>query len=205
MITIVDYGMGNIGSLENMISRVGGESCFASTPEEIQNAEKLLLPGVGSFDNAVSRLRQSGLWEVIDTKVRVDKVPILCICLGAQLATESSEEGRLEGFGWLRAKAKLFSFSDGDRRIPHMGWNDVRLMKDSILTRGLAEDPAFYFVHSYFIEALDPADVVMQTEYGLEFASGLERDNVFAFQFHPEKSHKYGMTIIRNFSELQYA
>jgi imidazole glycerol-phosphate synthase subunit HisH len=205
MIGIINYGMGNLGSLANMVERVGGEAALATRAEDVEKAEKLILPGVGSFDNAVARIRELGLWEAIDRKARSGITPVLCVCLGAQLATESSEEGKLEGFGWFAARTRHFAFQETVRKVPHMGWNDVAIMKESTLVRDLPEDPAFYFVHSYYMEARDEADILMRTDYGISFASGLERKNVFALQFHPEKSHKYGMAIIRNFVELKDA
>ncbi len=202
MVSIIDYGMGNIGSLENMILKVGGSSIRISTRLGVEEATKLLLPGVGNFDNAIKRLHDLDLWDAIDHRVKQDKVPILCICLGAQLATGSSEEGSLPGFGWFDASTKRFSADDNRLKIPHMGWNDVEIYKKSRIVEGLPHDACFYFVHSYYISANDPADVMMKTVYGVDFVSGLERDNVYAFQFHPEKSHRYGMTIVRNFVEL---
>jgi imidazole glycerol-phosphate synthase subunit HisH len=205
MIGIVNYGMGNLGSLANMVERVGGEAAMATSARDVERAGKLILPGVGSFDNAVARIRELGLWEAIDRKARAGAAPVLCVCLGAQLATESSEEGTLAGFGWFAATTRRFEFPGTGRKVPHMGWNDVAVAKDSPLVRDLPQDPAFYFVHSYYMEPRDESDILMRTDYGISFASGLERNNIFALQFHPEKSHKYGMAIIRNFVELKDA
>lgn len=203
MISIVDYGMGNIGSLQNMIRRVGGSSCLAGDPESVRAAKKLLLPGIGDFDNAVRRLREKDLWSAIDDKVRNEKVPALCICLGAQLVTEGSEEGHESGFGWILGRTIRFRFDPEIKlRVPHMGWNDISQRKSSRLFRELPDDPCFYFVHSYHMVADRAEDTLATTNYGYDFASALERDNVYALQFHPEKSHKYGMAVLKNFWEL---
>ena len=203
MIAIINYGMGNIGSLQNMVQKVGGTGSIVSTPDELSDASKIILPGVGHFDNAVKKLKQLGLWSILDEKAREGIVPILCICLGAQLVTEGSEEGAKPGFGWVKGRTVRFSFPDNSKlRIPHMGWNEVQFSKQSRLFSNSSTAPSFYFVHSYYMVADDPADVLTTTYYGLEFASGIERQNIFALQFHPEKSHKHGMNVIRNFVEM---
>lgn len=203
MITIIDYGMGNVGSLENMIKRVGGEVIVSSSPDDIKEANKLILPGVGHFDNAVQRLKENGFLDLLNQKVIDKKVPILCICLGAQLVTESSEEGKLPGLGWVKARTVRFRMdADPDFKIPHMGWNDVNLRKDSILFKNMYMEPCFYFVHSYHFVCYDPADILTTSFYGYEFTSAIEHENIYAVQFHPEKSHKYGIMLMRNFVEL---
>jgi imidazole glycerol-phosphate synthase subunit HisH len=203
MISIINYGMGNIGSLQNMVSRVGGTADIVSTPDALADANKIILPGVGHFDNAVRKLKTLGLWSVLDEKARAGRVPILCICLGAQLVTEGSEEGTESGFGWIRGRTVRFSFpADSKLRIPHMGWNEVQLRKDCKLFSNASATPLFYFVHSYYMVADDPSDVLTTSYYGLEFASGIARGNIIALQFHPEKSHKHGMNVIRNFVEM---
>lgn len=202
-ISIVDYGMGNIGSLENMIKRAGGEAELVSDPDDVMRAEKLILPGVGAFDNAMIRLKELGLVEPLGEKVMGRGVPILCICLGAQLITESSEEGSEPGLGWIGGRTVKFGFPAGaGLRIPHMGWNDVEQKKESSLFRDMHEDPCFYFVHSYHLKLDDASDALTTTVYGYEFVSAVEKGNVFATQYHPEKSHKYGLRLIRNFVEL---
>jgi glutamine amidotransferase len=201
-ISIVDYGMGNIGSLQNMIVKVGGESEVVSRPEEVLKAGKIILPGVGHFDNAVSKLKNSGLWDALDQKAKSGGTPMLCICLGAQLVTNGSEEGVLPGFGWIPGKTVRFSFgADSRLRVPHMGWNDIAIQKASPLLDDLPDDPCFYFVHSFYMIADDRTDVLTTTFYGIEFSSSLARGNIYATQFHPEKSHKYGMKVIKNFTE----
>lgn len=201
MISIIDYGMGNIGSLENMIRKAGGSSLVTSKPNEILKAEKLILPGVGNFDQAIHNIEILGIQKAINEAVMVNYTPILCICLGAQLITESSQEGNARGFGWIRGRTIRFNATSG-LRIPHMGWNDVKVKKNSVLFRDMPDNPCFYFVHSYYIVADDEEDVLAESEYGLTFTSAIERGNIFATQFHPEKSHKYGLCLIKNFVEM---
>lgn len=200
MITIIDYGMGNIGSLENMIKRAGGEVLVSSDPLTISKADKLILPGVGHYDQAIDRLRELNLFDTIDRTVKEKNVPILCICLGAQLATESSEEGNSKGFGWVKGRTVKFKL-DPIYKIPHMGWNDIKVNKQSYILKDLPEDPCFYFVHSYHMIISSSEDVLTTTVYGDEFASSFEYKNVVGMQFHPEKSHKYGLCIMKNFVE----
>lgn len=202
-VSIVDYGMGNIGSLQNMIAKVGGESELVSRPEEVLRAGKIILPGVGHFDNAVSKLKDSHLWDALDEKAKEGGAPMLCICLGAQLTTEGSEEGRLPGFGWIPGRTVRFAFDAEQRlRIPHMGWNDIHVVKEGPVLKDLPDDPSFYFVHSYYLKPSRDEDVMSITSYGIDFASGISRGRIFAVQFHPEKSHKYGMKVMRNFVEM---
>lgn len=204
MISIVDYGMGNIGSLENMILKAGGVPRIIRSPSEVREAEKLILPGVGHFDNAMRILGESGLKDALNEAVLGSRCPILCICLGAQLVTGGSEEGNLPGLGWIKGYTKTFSFKEKGigLRIPHMGWNNIVPQKPSSLLVGLDEDLYFYFVHSFHLVLEDREDILATTIYGYPFHSAIERGNVFATQFHPEKSHKYGMRLIKNFVEL---
>ena len=202
-ISILDYGMGNIGSLVNMIRRAGGDSTVVADVESIRTAEKLILPGVGHFGNAMRLLAEKGLITPLGDRVQKDRIPILCICLGAQLVTEHSEEADVPGLGWIRGRTVAFS---RDRmpglRIPHMGWNDVRVEKESSLFLEMHDDPCFYFVHSYHIVCDDPADILCTTHYGYDFVSAVQHENIFATQFHPEKSHKFGMKLISNYVRL---
>lgn len=202
MVTIIDYGMGNLGSVQNMFKRIGVESQISSSLEEIKNAQKLLLPGVGAFDSAIQRIDELGLRDVLIKKANVDKVPFLGICLGMQLLTNSSEEGILKGLGLIDAVTLKFNFDDHTLKIPHMGWNFVHPKNDSPLTEGFTEEFRFYFVHSYYVKCDDPNDVVMQTEYGGRFDSIIQLGNIYGAQFHPEKSHKYGMKLLENFSKI---
>lgn len=196
--------MGNIGSLENMIRKSGGQSKIISQPDELKDATKIILPGVGHFDNAMRKLKESGFIEVLDKKVLKDKTPILCICLGAQLITKSSEEGVLPGLGWVNAKTVSFKFQQPNiLKIPHMGWNDVFLKKDSLLFNEMHEEPCFYFVHSFHLVCENSEDILTTTFYGYEFVSAIEHENIYATQYHPEKSHKYGLKLIKNFIEIK--
>lgn len=200
-ITIVDYGMGNLGSIRNMLRRVGVKSTITGDPGEIERADKILLPGVGSFDAAVRQIEERGLKEVLDRKALVDRVPTMGICLGMQLITRGSEEGTRPGLGWINADVRRFPARQG-LRVPHMGWNVVRATRPSALTAGLSDEPRFYFVHSYYVKADDPADAVLTAEYGVTFDAALEEGNIYGAQFHPEKSHRFGMQLLANFASI---
>jgi len=203
MITIVDYGMGNLGSVRNMLKKIGISSQISSEAEKIAEATKLILPGVGAFDNAMQNLGNLGLIPVLKRKVIEEKTPFLGICLGMQLLTKRSEEGSLSGLGWIDAETVRFRFSGGENlKIPHMGWNTIAVRKESPLYDGLLEEPRFYFVHSYYVACNNPSDVLTTTDYGIDFCSSLACGNVFGVQFHPEKSHKFGMRLLKNFAEL---
>lgn len=201
MITIVDYGMGNMGSMLNMFKRIGVEANIESKPEELSKAEKLVLPGVGAFDAAMQCiLGKSGLKEVLDKKAMVEKIPILGVCLGMQLLGSRSEEGELPGLNWIPGVSRRFPLLK-HLKVPHMGWNVARTVRDSGLTNEIGEE-RYYFVHAYYFESENPSHSLMRTQYGIEFDSGISDNNVFGVQFHPEKSHRFGMNILKNFSEL---
>lgn len=202
MISILDYGMGNLGSLENMVRRLGEEAVLVSKSDQVFESKKLILPGVGSFDNAMRKLHKLGWIDLLRHKVIEEKIPILCICLGMQLITKSSEEGSLPGLGWINARTIRFQSASADLKIPHMGWNYVFQEKRSRLFENMYEEPRYYFVHSYYVECEDESNVLATTRYGINFASVIEHDNIYATQFHPEKSHKYGMKLIQNFMEI---
>lgn len=203
LIHVVDYGAGNIGSVLNMIKRVGGEALPSADAKALSAATKILLPGVGSFDNAIKRLRDLDLIEVLRERAAAG-IPFLGICLGMQLLASSSEEGTLPGLDLISGTARKFSLdaSQTSLKIPHMGWNLIRHVKDSRLTAGLDDRSRFYFVHSYHYECANAADQLLETHHGYAFTSGIERGNVMGVQFHPEKSHQYGMRLIKNFVEL---
>lgn len=203
MITIVNYGMGNLGSVQNMFRRIGVPSEITGDPAAVARAAKLLLPGVGAFDAAMEKIAESGLREVLDRKVLEEKIPTLGICLGMQLLTHGSEEGVLPGLGWIPARTLKFRFPEGSKlKIPHMGWNYVFPKRESALTKDLPAEPRFYFVHSYYVQCDDEQDVLMTTPYGGDFHSIVQKGNVYGAQFHPEKSHKYGMKLLSNFASL---
>jgi glutamine amidotransferase len=201
MITIVDYGMGNVGSIRNMLKRVGAASIVTSDPDVLARATKVILPGVGAFDNAMARINGTGVRDLLDRKALVERVPVLGICLGMQLLTRGSEEGTLAGLGWIPSETRRFPAQDG-LKVPHMGWNVARAATRSCLTRGLEDDARFYFVHSYYVAVDEPGHSILTTTYGIEFHSAIQRDNVFGAQFHPEKSHRYGMHLLRNFAAI---
>lgn len=201
MIVIVDYGVGNLGSILNMLKKAGAEAVIASDPESISQAKKLILPGVGSFDFGMQQLNNSGLTPILNKKILEEKTPILGICLGMQLFTKSSEEGHQAGLGWIDAETVKFKIKPESKlKIPHMGWNNILLKKRSKLLEHLPEDPRYYFVHSYHVQCNNVSDVLVTAEYGYEFTCGVEKENILGVQFHPEKSHKFGLTLFENFN-----
>ena len=202
-VTIIDYGMCNLRSVQKKLLRIGAEVEITSDPLQIYEAEKLILPGVGHFANGVKNLKESGLWDAINEKVLTRKTPILGICLGMQLMAKHSEEGDVEGFGWFDADVVKFQVKDKLRyKIPHMGWNSTVLHKNSELMAGLSEEAMYYFVHAYHIVCKNKADVLCSSEYEYSFTSAVERDAIFGLQFHPEKSHDWGEQIFQNFIKI---
>jgi len=202
MVTIINYGMGNIGSIANMIERIGYKSIIASDVSQIESADKIILPGVGNFDKAMYNINQSGLRDVIKKMASENKIPILGICLGMQIMCKKSEEGCEAGLGLIDAEVKRFSFSQKDKlKIPHMGWNTVKAYKNEPLFAAIQKEPRFYFVHSYHVVCHNSADILTTTEYGYEFHSSFSNNNILGVQFHPEKSHKFGMQLLKNFIE----
>ena len=203
MITVVDYGLGNLGSIQNMLKKIGVESAIAADPDAIDQAAKLILPGVGAFDNGMRLLAERGLVDVLRGHALERGTPILGICLGMQLMTRSSEEGRQPGLGWFDARTVRFQpSSNGAPRlpIPQMGWNYVKPARDSRLLAGVRQPSRFYFVHSYYVQPEDESATLTRSVYGVEYASAVERDNLLGVQFHPEKSHKFGMQLLANFA-----
>lgn len=201
MITIVDYKVGNLGSIQNMLKKIGTKSVITSDPDQIQNAKKLILPGVGAFDSGIKSLKEHNLWEVLNDKVLNEKTPVLGICLGMQLLCKGSEEGQEAGLGWIDADVKRFRPKEKHIKIPHMGWNYTDMPKESRLFKNMYEEPKFYFVHSYYVSANDDSSIATTT-YEIPFDAALEKGNVLGTQFHPEKSHKFGMKLLENF--VQY-
>ncbi len=203
MFVVIDYGAGNIGSVLNMIKKAGGQATASANIYDIENASKLLLPGVGSFDNAMNKLEQLEFVDVIKEKAK-SGTPILGICLGMQLLSYGSEEGKKTGLGLIPGIVKKFQFDEKNEslRIPHMGWNQAAVSKHNALTAGLENDARFYFVHSYHYECEDMADELLHTHYGYAFSSGIQRGNIMGVQFHPEKSHRFGMQLFKNFIGL---
>ncbi|MGR3173266.1 MAG: imidazole glycerol phosphate synthase subunit HisH [Candidatus Scalindua sp.] len=202
-ITIIDYGMGNLGSIANMLKKIGVASKVSSDVSVIKSADKLILPGVGSFDNGMKNLRERDMIPILNTRVLQDKIPILGLCLGMHLFTRRSEEGQLPGLGWLDAETIRFKFDDAHNqlKVPHMGWNRVEICKPNPVFKDMHPDPRFYFAHSYHLVCKDTQMIVAQSYHGFKFASVVARDNIVGVQFHPEKSHKYGMKLLKNFAE----
>lgn len=201
MITIIDYGMGNLGSIQNMFKRIGEVAVITADLDVISKADKILLPGVGAFDNAMTRINESGMRAVLDKKALLERVPILGICLGMQLLTRSSEEGTQPGLGWIAAATRRFPPLPG-LKVPHMGWNLVVPTHESELTRDLAAEARFYFVHSYCVHVDNEEDAILKTDYGITFDAAVQHDNIYGAQFHPEKSHSFGMQLLKNFARL---
>lgn len=203
MITIVDYKTGNLGSIQNILKRIGENSIVTSDKSVIEKATKLILPGVGAFDTGMNNLKELGLIDILNEKVLNEKIPVLGICLGMQLLSNGSEEGMQPGLGWINADTLRFSFIDTDEyKIPHMGWNFITCKKDSDLFYNMYSDPRFYFVHSFYFRTNEELDTLATTTYEIEFTSAVEKGNILGVQFHPEKSHKFGMRLLKNFVDL---
>ena len=203
MIVVVDYGLGNLGSIANMLKKIGAHAVVSSDPAVVEKADKLILPGVGAFDAGMKNLETRGLIPLLNYRVLEQKTPILGVCLGMQLLCKRSEEGQLPGLGWLDAEVIRFKF-DGNianLKIPHMGWNTLAVRQPHPLFADLEAENRFYFVHSYHVVCADMGNVLTQTNYGFDFASAVVKDNIMGVQFHPEKSHKFGMRLYKNFAE----
>lgn len=205
MIVIVDYGMGNLASVANMLSKIGGACVISGDPAVIQAADKLILPGVGAFDRAMSKLNAANLLPVLNEKVLGQSTPVLGLCLGMQLMTEHSEEGNVPGLGWIKAKTKRFDFSHiatpDTLKIPHMGWNFVQKAKESPLFKYWENEMRFYFTHSYYVTDADPSIALLTANYGFKFLAGIEQGHIAGVQFHPEKSHYHGQLLLKAFIE----
>jgi glutamine amidotransferase len=203
MILIIDYGLGNVRSIYAKIEQMGEPVTISSDIESIENADKIILPGVGSFDSGMENIRKLGIRDTLDRKVCRDKLPILGICLGMQLLTRKSEEGMLPGLGYIDADTRKFSFgTTTNLNIPHMGWNTIIINQRSPLLEGIVTNLRFYFVHSYHVACDLPENIVASTQYGYEFPSIIQQENIFGVQFHPEKSHKQGIQLIKNFVRM---
>lgn len=200
MVTIIDYGVGNIGSIANMLKKVNEESIITSNINLIMDAQRLVLCGIGAFDDGMTKLENMGIVEALHQKVVKEKAPILGICLGMQLLTQGSEEGAKQGLGFVKAYTRRFKFeTTSSLKVPHMGWNFVEKSKPSALLTDMYEDPRFYFVHSYHVEMEKREQELLTCHYGYPFTAAFEHENIIGVQFHPEKSHKYGIKLFENF------
>lgn len=200
MIAIIDYGLGNLNSIRNMLKLIGCSAKITSSPTDIEQASHIILPGVGAFDVGMSNLHNSGLVPLLEQRALIEKTPVLGICLGMQLLTNGSEEGVQNGLGWIPGKTIRFK-SDG-MRIPHMGWNSVVPAQAHPILKDWQPNDRYYFVHSYYVVPECSSHVLMNTNYGGTFASAICRENIIGMQFHPEKSHKYGVKLLQSFTGL---
>lgn len=203
MITIVDYGLGNLGSIQNMLKKIGAKSIISNNISEISDAEKIILPGVGSFDSAMNKINELNLKDILIKKANIDKIPFLGICLGMQILTNSSEEGIEKGLGLINAATFKFNLKDQTLKIPHMGWNTIEDISENELTLSMNErEQKFYFVHSYYVKCHDSNNVIGITKHGHFFHSMIKNNNIYGAQFHPEKSHTFGMNLFKNFDAI---
>lgn len=204
MITIIDYGSGNIKAIANIYEKLKVQYTIASTPEEVVGAKKIFLPGVGAFDETISKLDSTGFRAVLDREVLENKVPIIGICVGMQILADSSEEGACRGLGYIKGKVKKIDTNTilHKPKLPHLGWNSIEIAKNNELLRDIDPVFGFYFLHSYYFDCEDQNNVLATTNYGTTFASAVHRENVFGIQFHPEKSHHNGVKLLHNFAKI---
>lgn len=203
MISIINYGVGNLKAFENIYKRLGIQAEIVSTQEQLIKSDKIILPGVGAFDHAMEKLKNSGLHSMLNELVLEKSVPILGICVGMQMMANSSEEGKLNGLGWIDGQVKLFDVSmlKHVTQLPHMGWNDVNTtVKNPLLDQ--LDCSLFYFLHSYYFSCNNPSDVIGESNYGNVFTCAVNHKNIYGVQFHPEKSHEYGIQLLKNFSNI---
>jgi len=204
MIGILDFGFGNVGSVVNMLAKIGAQAVTVKTPEELKSCAGIILPGVGAFDKCVAAVKaDSAMFDIIEHQVLVEKIPFLGICVGMQMLFKSSEEGSLDGFGWIAGSVNKFRFDDASIKVPHMGWSPVRLQNHDSDLLGDSNDPRFYFVHSYFAKCDHESDVLATATFGgKHFCAAVKHQNIYGVQFHPEKSHKFGFALLKNFAGL---
>jgi glutamine amidotransferase len=202
-LVIVDYGTGNLNSVKKVMNRMKVDSIISSDPKDIISCRKITLPGIGHFGKVMSKLKELNLLDTLHEAVLVKKKPVLGICLGMQLMAKESEEGNAEGLGWFDSKVIKFSVSDKIKhKIPHIGWNRINIKKNSLLMNNISESSEFYFLHSFYMKTNNQSDVLNETEYDFIYPSAIERDNIFGVQYHPEKSYKAGLQLLKNFVEL---
>lgn len=203
MIGIVDYGMGNLNSIKRKFDRISIPSIISDKPDELGTCEKLILPGIGHFCNAMKEINQRGLQNYLDEEVLVHKKPILGICLGMQLMAKHSEEGDVDGFGWIDAEVIRFNVKDTLKfKVPHIGWNDIKIVKECNLFTNIDMSNGFYFVHSYHFKCNNQEDILNITDYEYPFVSAILKDNIIGVQYHPEKSHDAGEQLLKNFTKM---
>jgi imidazole glycerol-phosphate synthase subunit HisH len=203
MIAIINYGIGNLASILNMLKRLGKTAVITADKTEVKKAGKLIIPGIGHFDQCMLNFNKSGFRELVEERVLQGRVPVLGICVGAQMMTAGSEEGAEKGLGWVDAETIRFNIPDQPQlKIPHMGWTDVQLQSPSVLLKDFPQEPRFYFVHSYHFRFSNPAQVIATAHYGYDFPCAFQHRNIFGVQFHPEKSHRFGMKLLENFANL---
>jgi glutamine amidotransferase len=198
-IIIVDYGSGNLGSIKRTLDRIGVRNAISTCAADILESNKIILPGVGHFGNAMSNLKAAGLIDLLKKVVLEKRTPILGICLGMELMAKRGDEGDVTGLGWMDAEAVGFNIHE---KVPHMGWNQIAAKKTSYLMDGIDENSEFYFAHSYHLRMKDPADILTETQYGIAFPSAIAKGNIFGVQFHPEKSHDAGARLLKNFADM---
>ena len=204
MITIIDYGSGNINAIANIYERLNKPYKIAKFPSDIIGAKKLFLPGVGAFDETMILLENSGFKKALDIEVLINKVPIIGICVGMQVLGDSSEEGKMPGLGYIKGQVKRLDVNllKNKPSLPHMGWNNISLKRHSPLFDEIETEIGFYFLHSFYFECENNSDILATTEYGQTFASAINHENVFGIQFHPEKSHNNGVSLLKNFANF---
>lgn len=204
MITIIDYGLGNVLAFVNVYNRFNIPVAVAKSASDLLNATKLILPGVGSFDHAMKQLDQSGMRQTVERLVLLNAMPVLGVCVGMQMLSNSSDEGELPGLGWIDGKVRKFDLPSMPlgTNLPHMGWNDVNPLVEGGLFKGMSQDARFYFLHSFYFECHQKSNVLAVTDYGGNFSCAVKRDNVYGVQFHPEKSHHFGSQLLKNFAEV---
>lgn len=208
MIGIVDAGLGNVRSIENMLRRIGAPAELVSEPERLNAADRVILPGVGAFDNGMSRLHDQGFTPVLNHLALERRIPVLGICLGMHLMTRGSAEGATAGLGWVDADTMAFDFDEATKqrlKVPHMGWNDISVVQPGALFANWAGDARFYFVHSYRVVCRNTTEIAAVCSHGTDFVAAFQRNNIMGVQFHPEKSHRYGMELLRRFANLKAA